>query len=182
MFLIDSYESPIGTLWYACDEDGLHLTRVWLPGSEPPAEDRTEAGCFPVIKQTRDWLARYFRGQDPGPCPPLAPQGTPYQMAIWELIREIPYGQTASYKDLAVRYAEENGLDRPAPHPVGQAVGRNPIPLIVPCHRVIGADGNLTGYGGGIDLKIRLLQLEGVDTGRLKMPRGNRFAKEKGPQ
>ena len=115
-----------------------------------------------MFRQVRAWLDRYFRGEDPGPAPPLAPAGTAFQRAVWEVLREIPYGRTATYGQVA--QAAGRGLGRnTSPRAAGSAVGRNPISLLIPCHRVVGAGGSLTGYAGGLERKEALLKLEGAE-------------------
>lgn len=108
------------------------------------------------------WLDIYFSGQQPDFMPPLHMSGTPFQMAVWETLREIPYGQTTTYGAIARKIARQRGLSKMSAQAVGQAVGRNELSILVPCHRVVGTNGSLTGYAGGIDKKIQLLQLEGA--------------------
>ena len=117
---------------------------------------------LPVFEETCRWLECYFDGRMPDFTPPLAPQGTPFQQAVWELLRDIPYGGTMSYGQIATRLAADRGLRRMSAQAIGGAVGHNPIALIIPCHRVIGADGRLTGYAAGLDRKAALLALEGA--------------------
>lgn len=113
----------------------------------------------PVLAQAAHWLARYFAGGDPGPTPPLAPDGSPFRQAVWAALMEIPYGQTRTYGQLAQALAQRTGK-KAAPRAVGGAVGHNPISLMIPCHRVVGAGGALTGYAGGLERKKALLALE----------------------
>ena len=120
-----------------------------------------EAGESPVLTETARWLAVYFSGRAPDFTPPLAPAGTPFQQIVWGILRDIPWNVTVSYGGVA-RRAERLTGRRASAQAVGQAVGRNPISLIIPCHRVVGADGSLTGYGGGLDRKAALLRLEAV--------------------
>ena len=108
------------------------------------------------------WLDIYFSGQQPDFMPPLHMSGTPFQMAVWETLREIPYGQTTTYGAIARKIARQRGVSKMSAQAVGQAVGRNELSILVPCHRVVGTNGSLTGYAGGIDKKIQLLQLEGA--------------------
>ena len=108
----------------------------------------------------RRWLDSYFTGREPDFLPPLHPAGSPFQQAVWALLLQIPYGQTVTYGQLAARLAAERGLARMSAQAVGGAVGRNRISLIIPCHRVLGADGSLTGYAGGLDRKAKLLAWE----------------------
>ena len=119
---------------------------------------------IPVFHQVKRWLDIYFSGQQPDFMPPLHMSGTPFQMAVWETLREIPYGQTTTYGAIARKIARQRGLSKMSAQAVGQAVGRNELSILVPCHRVVGADGTLTGYGGGLELKRKLLELEGAWT------------------
>ena len=112
-----------------------------------------------LFEKTRAWLERYFAGKAPELDVPLRPDGTAFQRAVWELLREIPYGETISYGELAAALAERSGRPCPA-RAVGGAVGRNPVSILVPCHRVVGADGSLTGYAGGTERKRKLLEIE----------------------
>ena len=163
MIYMGRYDSPLGPITLA-GEDGA-LTGLWFDGQKYfgaglPAG--TPEGEPPVFRQVRAWLDRYFRGEDPGPAPPLAPAGTAFQRAVWEVLREIPYGRTATYGQVA--QAADRGLGRnTSPRAAGSAVGRNPISLLIPCHRVVGAGGSLTGYAGGLERKEALLKLEGAE-------------------
>ena len=116
-----------------------------------------------VFDQTRRWLDLYFSGREPGFTPALNPVGSAFRRAVWEILLKIPYGKTTTYGQIAREIAAARGLAKMSAQAVGGAVGHNEISIIIPCHRVIGAHGNLTGYAGGIDRKIKLLQLEGVD-------------------
>lgn len=163
MIYMGRYDSPLGPITLA-GEDGA-LTGLWFDGQKYfgaglPAG--TPEGEPPVFRQVRAWLDRYFRGEDPGPAPPLAPAGTAFQRAVWEVLREIPYGRTATYGQVA--QAAGRGLGRnTSPRAAGSAVGRNPISLLIPCHRVVGAGGSLTGYAGGLERKEALLKLESAE-------------------
>ena len=163
MIYMGRYDSPLGPITLA-GEDGA-LTGLWFDGQKYfgaglPAG--TPEGEPPVFRQVRAWLDRYFRGEDPGPAPPLAPAGAAFQRAVWEVLREIPYGRTATYGQVA--QAAGRGLGRnTSPRAAGSAVGRNPISLLIPCHRVVGAGGSLTGYAGGLERKEALLKLEGAE-------------------
>lgn len=146
--------SPLGTLVLTGNGDaltGLAFDDAASPSSGSPAD--------PVLRQSAAWLETYFAGERPPEPPPLAPAGTPFQLAVWELLRKIPFGETVSYGEIA-RELETIRGGRVAPQAVGQAVGANPIAIMIPCHRVIGAHGGLTGYGGGLERKQRLLALE----------------------
>ena len=132
-----------------------------------------------VFKSANLWLKKYFSGGNPPissvPIKPL--EGTPFQKIIWEILLEIPYGSTITYGEIAREAARRLGKLKMSAQAVGQAVGQNPISIIIPCHRVIGANGNLTGYNGGIDVKIKLLEIEGIDTSRMSHPSKNRRRK-----
>ena len=153
-------KSPLGVL--VLESDGRALTRVRLPG-EPKPSAAGKAGDADRVRDPKPFTAviaqleEYFAGTRRRFDLPLAPRGTPFQLKVWRELRRIPYGRTISYAILAHRA----GNDR-ACRAVGAANGRNPLPIIVPCHRVIGADGSLTGFGGGIEAKRKLLKLEGA--------------------
>ena len=154
--------SPLGTLHL--ESDGEALTCVLYEGEKAPHPKGVtlqEAPQLPVLVAARTWLSRYFEGHDPGVPPPVRPQGTPFQQSVWRRLLTIPYGSTTTYGALAAHLAAHNASGRMSAQAVGQAVGRNPISIIIPCHRVIGADGSLTGYAGGLDKKKFLLGLEG---------------------
>ena len=143
------YPSPVGTLYLTADEDGL--TGVWMH------PEKTED--FPVFSQAKNWLDSYFAGNPTKITFPLNPHGTPFQKQVWTLLLTIPYGETTTYGAIAQAIAAESGR-RVSAQAVGNAVGSNPLSLFVPCHRVIGSDGSLTGYAAGIDIKQALLKLE----------------------
>ncbi len=166
------YQSPVGELLLACG-DG-ELTGLWFVGGKYCAlglDSAHEERETPVLAETKRWLDVYFSGREPDFMPPIRVSGTPFQRSVWALLRQIPYGTTVSYGGLAERAAAAMGLERMSAQAVGGAVGRNPVSILIPCHRVVGAGGSLTGYAGGVDKKLRLLALEGVDTGRLSLPR-----------
>ena len=145
-------ESPVGPLLLVAGDDALTGVR-FSPFEPPPGDPDDDA---PVLAAARDQLAAYFAGELRDFDLPLAPRGTPFRLRVWEALRAVPYGTTCSYGQLAARL----GLTGRAARAVGLANGANPLPVVVPCHRVIGADGSLTGYGGGIERKRRLLALE----------------------
>ena len=127
--------------------------------------DSTEiSGAEAVFERTKKWLDSYFSGHNPDFTPPICLKGTSFQEDVWEILKRIPYGKVISYGAIARQIAEKRGLKRMSAQAVGGAVGRNPIAIIVPCHRVIGSDGSLTGYAGGLDKKTKLLRIEGVLT------------------
>lgn len=164
MTYIYHYNSPIGGLLLASDESAL--IGLWLDGEKYYANslplEHTQ-GETDVIRDTVRWLDIYFSGVCPGFTPPLRPAGSPFRQSVWRLLMQIPYGCTVSYGELARRLAHERGIERMSAQAVGGAVGHNEISIIIPCHRVVGTNGCLTGYAGGIDKKIKLLELEGVD-------------------
>ena len=124
-----------------------------------------------MLSEARRWLDDYFGGQEPDFTPPLHPAGSAFQQEVWELLRRIPCGQTTTYGALAKQLAAERGLSRMSAQAVGGAVGHNVISIIIPCHRVVGTNGSLTGYAGGIDRKAKLLALEQTDMTRFFVPK-----------
>lgn len=169
----DSIESPLGKIMIA--SDGEALVGLWLEGQEHFASKLGEAEAnpdVPVFAEARAWLARYFEGGDPGPAPRLNLRGSAFQQAVWSELARIPYGELTTYGALA-RVVEGALGRRTSARAVGSAVGRNPVSIMVPCHRVVGSGGALTGYAGGVDKKIALLRLEGVavDEGRQRVAR-----------
>lgn len=154
------YESPLGGITLAGSGDAL--TGLWFDAQRPAGSPGREGAWLPVFDATFRWLDIYFSGKVPDFTPALDLAGTPFQREVWSLLLEIPYGCTVSYGEIAARVARRRGLRRMSSQAVGGAVGRNPVSLIVPCHRVIGADGSLVGYAGGLGLKSSLLRIEGV--------------------
>ena len=151
--------SPLGELLLV--SDGEALCGLYFVGQKhsPAALEAEETPSLAVFAQTRAWLEAYFAGDEPGQTPPLRLDGTAFQRAVWALLREIPCGSTVSYGELAGRLAAREGKPCSA-RAVGAAVGRNPVSILVPCHRVVGADGSLTGYAGWLWRKEKLLELE----------------------
>lgn len=157
MLFLTHYASPLGPILLAADETGL--TGLWFEGQKyfpsflgvEYQEKET-----PVLTETVRWLDVYFSGKDPGFLPPLHPQGSPFRQTVWDILLTIPRGQTMTYGEIARRLGVHSA------QAVGGAVGHNPISILIPCHRVVGSDGSLTGYAGGLDRKTRLLQLEGA--------------------
>ena len=165
MTSVQYYDSPLGRIQMASDEIGL--TVLYFEGAKYDA-DRLSAGCLEqetkILSAGKRWLDLYFGGKNPDFLPPLHPKGSAFQMTVWNMLLEIPYGKTISYGEIARKIAEKRGISRMSAQAVGGAVGRNPIAIIIPCHRVVGADGSLTGYAGGLDKKIKLLELEHGDS------------------
>ncbi len=163
MQYMTKYQSPLGMMVLAADEEGL--VGLWFEGQkyfgrgllDDAVENDTE-----VLKQSKSWLDLYFTGQNPSFMPPLHLIGSDFQLRVWHKLREIPYGSLTTYGDIAKQIAKEEGKTSMSAQAVGWAVGHNPISVIVPCHRVVGSKGQLTGYAGGIDKKRRLLEMEGA--------------------
>ena len=153
------YFSPLGRI--VLMSDGTALTELDFAEGVPEVSAVHTQKDLPVFREVCRWLDVYFAGRDPGALPPLAPHGTAFQQAVWNILRGIPYGTTTTYGGIAARIAAARG-GRMSAQAVGGAVGRNPISILIPCHRVIGADGSLTGYAGGLDKKEYLLELEGA--------------------
>lgn len=156
--------SPLGGMTMSADEFGL--TGLWFDGQKNFAgtlsPDAAEEPGYPVFQQTVEWLSVYFEGRDPGSTPSLHLKGTPFRKAVWSVLLSIPYGETRTYGEVAEAVSAASGSAHASPRAVGGAAGHNPISLIVPCHRVIGASGCLTGYAGGLERKARLLAMEGI--------------------
>ena len=167
------YDSPFGEITMASDGSGLN--GLWFEGQKYYAamldRDHRERDDLPVFRQVREWLDIYFRGEEPGFMPPLALKGTPFRMAVWDILRQIPYGKTMTYGEIAKEIAGQKGISTMSAQAVGGAVGHNPVSIIVPCHRVVGSNGSLTGYAGGIDRKIELLSLEKVSLENFFVPK-----------
>ena len=162
--------SPLGPLTLA--SDGAAITGLWLAGQKYFASTldihASPAPDLPVFGQAAAWLDAYFSKAPLPAMPPLAPSGSPFRQAVWALLREIPYGATTTYGALA-QALRARGIAA-APQAVGGAVGHNPISILIPCHRVVGTNGSLTGYAGGVEKKRFLLELEGVDMTGLSVP------------
>lgn len=167
MQYITHYASPLGDMLLAADEEGL--TGVWFEGEKYYADNLAPdyiEGTLPVLDETRHWLEVYFAGQEPEFMPSFHLMGSDFQIAVWNILQLIPYGKTTTYGAIAKEAAERLGRERMSAQAVGGAVGHNHLSILIPCHRVVGSDGSLTGYAGGIDKKRALLQLERADTNR----------------
>ena len=173
-YLKAEYDSPVGRLTLA--SDGRAICGLWLEGQKYhgatiPADLEPDP-CAPPFDELRAWLDAYFAGRRPSVSDvPLAPLGSEFQRLVWRLLTEIPYGEVTTYGALAAQVARERGGRRTAPLAIGGAVGHNPVSIIIPCHRVVGADGSLTGYAGGLERKAWLLAHEGVDMSGLYAPK-----------
>ena len=165
------YSSPLGGILLAADDAGL--TGLWFEGQKYFAAQldvHADAASTPVLDAAWRWLDMYFEGRKPDFTPPLHLSGTPFRLAVWKLLLKIPYGATVTYGALAKQLAAQAGKKAFSAQAVGGAVGHNPVSVIVPCHRVVGAGGSLTGYAGGVARKYRLLALENADMSGLYVP------------
>ena len=143
--------------------DGKSLTGLWFVGQVNDAKDNSDIEIkddLPIFGQVETWLESYFSGKQTSITFPLQPKGTIFQERVWKILQEIPYGETMTYGEIAQRIAKEKGVATYSAQAVGQAVGKNPISILIPCHRVLGKNGALTGYAGGVHRKERLLKLE----------------------
>ena len=166
MYYTTDYSTPIGRLTLAADNSGEAITGAWFEGQKyfggTAGHEFIEKNDLAVFDAAKSWLDRYFNGEKPSPHElPLAPCGSTFRHEVWKLLCEIPYGEVTTYGKLATEVARRLGKERMSAQAIGGAVGHNPISIIIPCHRVVGADGSLTGYAGGIELKEWLLMHEG---------------------
>lgn len=167
------YKSPVGQLTIACD--GENITGLWIEGQKYFAStlsgEKVLAKDIVVLNQAADWLDRYFAGEKPLPSElSLTPRGSEFRQTVWKLLCEIPYGEVVTYGNLANKIAIMKGVKTMSAQAVGGAVGHNPISIIIPCHRVVGINGSLTGYAGGIECKQKLLMHEGLDMSKFYVP------------
>ena len=172
MTYIQHYSSPLGGILLAADETGL--IGLWFDGQKYFARD-LPSECAeketPILAEAMRWLDIYFSGKEPDFLPPLHPVGSPFRQEVWKILLQIPYGKTVTYGDISKQLAKGAGLERMSAQAVGGAVGHNEISIIIPCHRVVGTNGSLTGYAGGIDRKIKLLELEKTDMSGFFVPK-----------
>lgn len=164
MTYIQHYASPLGGILLAANDIGL--TGLWFDGQKYYADNLPAEHIereTPILTDAKRWLDVYFTGNEPDFTPPLHIVGSAFRQKVWMLLLQIPYGQAVTYGELARQLAEKQGAEHMSAQAVGCAVGHNPISLIIPCHRVVGTHGSLTGYAGGIDKKIMLLELEQAD-------------------
>ena len=160
MIFVSHYDSPLGILYLAADEEALK--GVWFEGQKYFANTLPVGHCAqttPILAEAKRWLDIYFAGKEPDFLPPLHPVGSSFQQSVWKILLTIPYGQIITYGDIARQLAAQQG-GRGSAQAVGGAVGHNKVSIIIPCHRVVGTNGSLTGYAGGIDKKAALLRLE----------------------
>jgi len=174
MYYSTLYASPIGEMTLACD-DGGNVVGLWLNPQKyneiTLPKEMVEKNNVPIFAVVRKWLDRYFAGKNPAITGlPLAPIGGEFRQGVWDILREIPYGEVTTYGDIAKQMAKKMKTAAMSAQAVGGAVGHNPISVIIPCHRVVGSNGSLTGFASGIDKKIALLKLEGIDMSRFFIP------------
>ena len=172
MVSIQQYQSPLGGILLAADEVGL--VGLWFEGQKYFARTLPEERQLketPVLAETRHWLNIYFSGKEPVFTPPLHPAGSAFRQAVWQILLQIPYGQTTTYGEIAKKLAKMQNASHMSAQAVGGAVGHNEVSIIIPCHRVVGTNGSLTGYAGGIDKKVELLTLEHTDMSRFFAPK-----------
>ncbi|MGI6664707.1 MAG: methylated-DNA--[protein]-cysteine S-methyltransferase [Christensenellaceae bacterium] len=165
MYYTTTYDSPLGLLTFAADDE--NLIGLWIEGQKYHGaallEEMLEKKDLPIFDATKKWLERYFAGKNPLPNEiPLAPAGSAFRQDVWEMLLEIPYGNLTTYGEIGRKVAQKMNRESMSAQAIGGAVGHNPISIIIPCHRVVGRDGSLTGYAGGIDIKTKLLEIEGV--------------------
>lgn len=172
MIYLSKYQSPLGGITLA--SNGQALTGLWFDGQKyfgDTLPKRYEEKELPVFQEAKRWLDMYFQGKEPDFTPPLSLETTPFRKRVWEVMLSIPYGQTMTYGEIADRIAKQGRNGKMSAQAVGGAVGHNSISLIIPCHRVVGTNGSLTGYAGGIDKKVKLLMLEQADMTKLFVPK-----------
>lgn len=176
MYYSTSCPSPVGLITLACDGEGKNLVGLWMEGQKYHGDSVPEAMIerddMPIFDAAKKWLDRYFAGEKPQISElSLAPIGGAFRQGVWEILCEIPYGEVITYGGIAKKVAARLGRESMSSQAVGGAVGHNPISIIIPCHRVVGSNGSLTGFSGGIQTKIKLLELEGADMSRLFVPK-----------
>ncbi|MDL2295148.1 methylated-DNA--[protein]-cysteine S-methyltransferase [Ruminococcaceae bacterium OttesenSCG-928-D13] len=176
MYYSTTYQLPVCTVTLACDGTGANLVGLWTQGQKYHGgtipEAMVEKDDIPLFDSVKKWLDRYFAGARPAISElPLAPVGGEFRQGVWGILREIPYGEVTTYGDIAKQMAQKLGRKTMSSQAVGGAVGHNPISIIVPCHRVVGANGSLTGFAGGVPMKIKLLEHEGVDLSNMFVPK-----------
>lgn len=173
MYYRTTYQSPVGIITLASDGSGL--AGAWIEGQKyhgaSVPEERIEQGDIPVFDLVKKWLDQYFAGEKPDiSALPLSPIGSGFRQEVWSMLCEIPYGEVVTYGDIARKIAAKMNKESMSSQAVGGAVGHNPISIIIPCHRVVGSNGSLTGYAGGVHTKVKLLELEGADMSGLFVP------------
>ncbi|SJZ44490.1 methylated-DNA--[protein]-cysteine S-methyltransferase [Anaerorhabdus furcosa] len=165
------YKSPLGNITLA--SDGVAITGLWFENQKYFARTlskETSQKNLSIFNDAKKWLDIYFVGEQPDFDLPLATKGTQFQEDVWKVLLDIPYGTTCTYGDIAKKIAQRHNKKTMSAQAVGGAVGHNPISIIIPCHRVVGANKSLTGYAGGIHLKVSLLELEKININQYKLP------------
>ena len=168
-FYLNYYNSPIGKI--ALGSDGHALVGLWFEGEKYYCEgfdSLAKTKVLPIFDETKKWLDIYFSGKEPDFMPEIKQNGSDFRLEVWQILKEIPYGKTITYGEIAQKIAKKRGVDRISAQAVGGAVGHNSVSIIIPCHRVVGTNASLTGYAGGLDKKKFLLDLEGIDITRFK--------------
>lgn len=173
MYYSTSYSSPVGKLTLACD--GNSLVGLWIEGQKyygaSLGEEMIEKHDVPMFDAAKKWLDQYFAGAKPDiSALPLSPVGSAFRREVWRILCDIPYGTIVTYGEIAKKMARRMNRKSMSAQAVGGAVGHNPLSIMIPCHRIVGSNGSLTGYAGGLDTKIKLLALEGVDLSALFVP------------
>ena len=166
VFYKTEYSSPLGKLTICAKNN--HLVGLWIEGQKYFANtvnvEMISEDSLEIFKKTKKWLDEYFKGNRPNTkYLNLSPIGNEFRQSVWKILCKIPYGEVTTYGDIAKEIAKQKGIERMSAQAVGGAVGHNPISIIIPCHRVIGKNGKLTGYAGGLDKKIKLLKIEGIN-------------------
>jgi len=174
MYYSTTYKSPLGTLKLACNGDnliGLWIERQKYHGNTIFGQ-MIDKNDLPIFNTAKKWLDRYFAGEKPAISElSIAPIGSDFRQRVWKILSDIPYGKVITYKDIAVKLAGDLNKQKMSAQAVGGAVGHNLISIIIPCHRVVGTNGSLTGFASGIDKKIKLLEHEGVDLSKFFVPK-----------
>lgn len=176
MYYSTIYSSLVGDITLACDGDSKNLVGLWMEGQKYHGDTIPEVmilkNDIPLFKTAKKWLDRYFAREKPSISElPLAPIGGDFRQGVWQILCDIPYGEVITYGDIAKIIAKKQNKANMSAQAVGGAVGHNPISIIIPCHRVVGSNGSLTGYSGGVKIKTQLLELEGVDLSKMFIPK-----------
>ncbi len=168
MKYINKYNSKIGNLILASNGDAI--TGIWFENQKNFINTFPEKETnLPIFDETKKWLDIYFTGKNPNFMPNIILNGSEFRLKVWNILKQIPYGKITTYGEIAKKIAEEKSIKKMSAQAVGSAIGHNPVSIIIPCHRVIGNNGKLTGYAGGIERKYELLKLEGIDVSNMKI-------------
>ena len=174
MIYVSECKSPLGKITLA--SDGENLIGLWIEGQKyyfsSLKQEIIKQDNLEIFNKTKKWLERYFNKEKPQIAElKLAPIGNEFRQTVWKILKKIPYGETTTYGEIAKQLAKIMKKEKMSAQAVGGAVGHNPISIIIPCHRVVGKSGSLTGYAGGIDKKVKLLEIEGVDMSKFFIPK-----------